>query len=184
MRDAMLASSCLLSCSLLPTSCSLLPVCCFLFPVRYFLFAASTCILDTRVRLKAGRQPRRNGRQDVPRAAEGKIINQRPARRGSTLAAGQVLSMFVNGRLTTPPQAEAVVVTNSVATERQEGVQERRQAKAVSLEIFVHSADSRSRHGRTGGRARRAVLRNARQTAAPPACASHRLSPAREAARS
>ena len=92
--------------------------------------------------------------------------------------------MLVNGRLTARPRGEAAAVTNSVLSEGDEDASERQVAKANTLEIFVQGAGSRFRFGRTGGRARRLSLRTLRQTVAPPACASHRLSPAREAARS
>lgn len=106
---------------------------------------------------------------------------QRPARRGSTLAAGQVLSMLAHGRLTAPPPFEADAVTNSVAGGRLPGAKERPVAKAISLEFIVDGEGSRSCSLRTGGRARRGDLMGSRQAASTPACASQILSPAREA---
>ena len=95
------------------------------------------------------------------------------------------LSMLVNGWLTTPPQVEAVVVTNSVAGFEPEATQWRFRAKAIDLDTFDFSAASRFRDVRSGRRARTGEPSNPgfnRRTSHMPANASHRLSSAREAA--
>ncbi len=50
--------------------------------------------------------------------------------------------MLVNGRLTAPPQVEAAVVTNSVASFEPERTPRSFRAKAIDLDTFVFSANS------------------------------------------
>ncbi len=115
----------------------------------------------------------RHGERDYQKAGQTQI---------PSYAAGQVLSMPVNGRLTTPAEVEPVVVTNSVDGIEPERTLRSFRAKANDLDTLVFSAGSRSRRMRIAGRARHLALRARRQTQSMPASASHRLSSAREVA--
>ena len=137
-------------------------------------------------RESSGRRARRSvcaaSDAKVPGAANKDLTPKAGQARITPLAAGQVLSMLVNGRLTARPPYEAVAVTNSVASVGFEGVSGRSRAKAVFLETYVLSAGSRFRPLRNAGRARLGSGVEPGHTAHGPACASHPLSLAREAA--
>ncbi|AEU38212.1 hypothetical protein AciX8_3929 [Granulicella mallensis MP5ACTX8] len=72
--------------------------------------------------------------------------------------AGQVLRMNVNGRLTTPPRIEAVLVTNSVCSDLLQGSFVRPEARGLILEQSSLGTSQRLRflrgYPQAGGRAR------------------------------
>ena len=68
--------------------------------------------------------------------------------------AGQVLRMHANGRLTTPPQLEAVLVTNSACGISLQDAFTRAGALGTTLDISSLGTGSPFRTLRTAGRAR------------------------------